>query len=309
MTQMVNPSAVFERTRVAFESDGIQCAGYLYRPAQAADPMPGVILANGFSNTMDWILPAYAEQFVAAGFAVLIFDYRYFGESEGEPRQLISVRRQREDIHAAIRFVRSQPGIDPNRIALWGTSLGGGHVIAVAAEDPQIAAVIVQVPGLDMVSAEARATIKIPGSVVLKLMLAAVRDAVQGWLGLPPYYAKVYGAPDETAVFSAPELKPRFETLEQRSKSWRNAFTPRFYLGLPRYQPGLMEKVTMPLLVCVADREVYSNPEFQVKLAGLAPRGELIRYPGDHFDFYHAIFEQVIRDEIEFLQRHLMQAT
>jgi uncharacterized protein len=302
-----NPSA-FERTRVSVESGGLNCAGYLYRPANASGNVPCVVMANGFSNTMDWILPAYAERFAAAGFAVLIFDYRYFGESEGQPRQLVSVKRQREDIRSAIRFARNQTSSDPNRIALWGTSLGGGHVIAVAAEEPRIAAVIAQVPGIDMVSKEARATIKIPISVILRLLAAAVRDAIQGFLGFAPYYAKVFGEPGETAVFTAPDLKQRFEALMKGNPTWRNAFTPRFYLALPRYQPGTMEKLNMPLLVCVADQEVYGNPAFQVKLAKQAPRGEVLRYPGEHFDIYHGMFEQVIADEIDFLRRHLIAA-
>ena len=304
-TEKLQRASMFERTRISFESNGLNCAGYLYRPLDVGGRLPCVILANGFSNTMDWILPAYAERFVEAGFAVLIFDYRYFGESEGQPRQLIDVKKQREDLRSAIRFARTLTGIDPDRIALWGSSLGGGHVIAVAAEEPSIAAVIAQVPGLDMVSKEARATIKVPTPVLLKLLGAAVRDAIQGFLGLPPYYAKVFGEPRETAVFSDPRLKSRFEALMKGSRTWRNEFTPRFYLALPRYQPGMMEKLTMPLLVCVAEQEVYSNPVFQTKIARQAPRGEVLHYPGEHFDFYHGLFDEVVADEIDFLQRHL----
>lgn len=302
--QSQSPSP-FVRTRIAFASGGVTCAGYLYRPAAASGGIPCVVMANGFSNTMDWILPAYAERFAAAGFAVLLFDYRHFGESEGEPRQLVSVKRQREDIGAAIGFARAQAGLDPNRLALWGTSLGGGHVIAVAAAEPHIAAVIAQAPGIDMVSKEARATIKVPQTVILKLLTAAVRDAIQGLFGLPPYYAKVFGEPGEVAVFTAPELRPRFDALMQGSATWRNQFTPRFYLALPRYQPGTAERLVMPLLVCVADQEVYANPAFQVKIGRQAPRGEVLHYPGEHFDLYHGLFAQVIADEIDFLQRHL----
>lgn len=118
--------ARFERARVTFQSGGVAVAGYLYRPSDTKGYLPCVVMANGFSGTMDWILPTYAERFAAAGFAALIFDYRYFGESEGQPRQLISVAQQREDIRNAIEFVRHYEGTDPRRIALWVTSLGGG---------------------------------------------------------------------------------------------------------------------------------------------------------------------------------------
>jgi alpha-beta hydrolase superfamily lysophospholipase len=126
---------------------------------------------------MDWILPSYAERFAVAGFAVLTFDYRCFGESEGQPRQLIDVKQQREDIRAATHFARRTEGIDPARIALWGTSLGGGHVIVVAADDPEIAAVIAQVPGIDLATKEARATIKVPARQIIRLLAAALKDA------------------------------------------------------------------------------------------------------------------------------------
>jgi dienelactone hydrolase len=296
-----------ESTRVTFESGGLALAGYLYRPSGAEGTLPCVVMANGFTGTMDWVLAPYAARFAAAGFAALIFDYRYFGESEGRPRQLVSVRRQREDIRRAVAFARAREGIDPQRIALWGTSLGGGHVIAIAAEQaeqPAVAAVIAQVPGLDMVRKEARATLKVPASVVT-LLAAAVRDAVQGVLGLPPYYAKVFGRPGETAVFSDPGLKPRFDALMATSPHWRNAFTPRFYLALPRFRPEAARGITVPLLVCVAEREVYGNPDFQAQVGRLAPRGEVLRYPAAHFDFYHGIFDRIVRDEIDFLRRHL----
>lgn len=302
------PSA-FERARVSFESGGLSCAGYLYRPRNVSGRVPCVVLANGFSGTMDWLLPAYAVRFAEAGFAVLIFDYRYFGESEGRPRQLLLTRLQREDVQAAVRFARNQAGIDPDRIALWGTSLGGGHVFYVAVEDPRIAAVVTQVPGFDLVSKAAAPLIKVPAALKLKLLVAILRDAVQGLLGLPPFYVKVYGDPGETAVFSDPQLKPRFEALMKGSATWKNAFTPRFYLSAPRYEPGTAEKLRAPLLVCIADGELYGNPQFQVKIGQLAPSGRVRHYSGDHFDFYHDMFDQVVADEIDFLQTHLIVAT
>jgi uncharacterized protein len=185
----------FERSKVAFLSSDVECVGYLYEPADTENKLPCIVLANGFSGTMDWLLPGYAERFVAAGFIVLVFDYRYFGESNGEPRQLVSVSRQRQDLREAIRFARSHRHIDPHRVALWGTSLGGGHVIAVAAEDAKIAAVVAQVPGIDMVNPKAKATIKVPATIILKLIGAAVLDALRGAIRMTPYYVKVFGKP------------------------------------------------------------------------------------------------------------------
>lgn len=129
---------------------------------------------------------------------------------------------------------------------------------------------------------------------------------MQGWFGLPPYYAKVFGEPGETAVFTDPSLKPNIDALIAKSPYWRNEFTPRFYLALPRFKLEAAQAITMPFLVCLADREVYGNPAFPAKIGQLAPRGEVLHYPAGHFDFYHGILDQVASDEIDFLRQHLV---
>src|SRR5207302_4500007 len=95
----------------------------------------------------------YAERFAAAGLHALAFDYRHFGASDGEPRQLIAIGEQLEDYAAAIAYARSLPGVDPARIAVWGTSYSGGHVVAVAVADGRVAAVISQTPAMDGLTA------------------------------------------------------------------------------------------------------------------------------------------------------------
>ena len=107
----------FTKDRVTFVSDGTKCYGYIYLPLDKLRA-PCILLANGFSGTMDYHLPSYAERFAIASFSVLLFDYRYFGESEGEPRQLIDTRKQREDIQSAIRFLKDHQSINSEKIVL-----------------------------------------------------------------------------------------------------------------------------------------------------------------------------------------------
>jgi len=143
---------VVEREDLNFRSGGRRCAAWLYRP-DGEGPHPCVVLAHGFAGTREGRLWAFAERFRDAGMAALVFDYRNFGDSEGEPRQLLSIPSQLEDWHAAIAFVRSFEEIDADRIALWGTSFAGGHVVRVAAEDGQVAAVVSQAPYTTGISA------------------------------------------------------------------------------------------------------------------------------------------------------------
>src|SRR5579864_6221258 len=137
-----------KRIDITFDSQGASCAAWLYYP-DSAGPYPCVILASGFGAIREMHLHAYAERFVQAGLAALVFDYRHFGASTGEPRQLLDIKQQLADWTAAISYVRTLDDIDPERIALWGSSFSGGHVIELAARDQHIAAVVAQVPFVD----------------------------------------------------------------------------------------------------------------------------------------------------------------
>src|SRR5690606_7112165 len=128
--------------------DGSLVRAWWYRPGRSG-PHPTVVMAHGFAGVKAAGLDAYASRFAAAGFAVVAFDYRSFGDSEGRPRQIIDIGRQLEDWEAVIEWARTHPEVDPARLALWGTSFSGGHVLVLAARHPEIAATIAQVPFVD----------------------------------------------------------------------------------------------------------------------------------------------------------------
>src|SRR6201999_944378 len=141
-TRVVRTGGGMTRRDVSFSSGGDRCAAWLYEGGPAS-----VVMAHGFAGVRVARLDAFAERFAAAGYSVLVFDYRCFGDSDGSPRQLLSVRMQLDDWRAAIAFARSLDGVE--QIALWGTSFSGGHVMAMAAEDPGVAAAISQNPFVD----------------------------------------------------------------------------------------------------------------------------------------------------------------
>ncbi len=185
---MFNPMTAPED--ICIPSRGEQLAAYLYRPESPHGDVPCVVMAHGFSATRDDGLPAYAEAFRDAGFAVVLFDYRHFGASTGEPRQLLDIGRQHDDYRAVVAWARRLDGIDPDRIVLWGSSFSGGHVLAVAAGDPRIAAVISQAPFTDAIpalyarAAEERRPPHSCGAV----------GSVVGRLGRPPQLAPAVGS-------------------------------------------------------------------------------------------------------------------
>ncbi|MDY6995671.1 MAG: alpha/beta fold hydrolase [Actinomycetota bacterium] len=270
-------------------------------------------MAHGFSGTMDWILPDFAADFAGAGLAVLLFDYRHFGTSPGQPRQLLDTRLQLEDLRNALAYARSREDLDGRRIALWGTSLGGSHVIDLAAADPAVAAVVANVPALDMYAGlrgRYRPPHFRPGPVATavataRLMAAATVDTVAGALRLPPHYLPVYGALGR-AAFSDPALADQFRQVQHSAASWRNEFTPRFLFHAPRYRAGTVERIGCPLLVTLARDDAQLSTPFVLQKISRARHAEVRLYPVGHFDMYHGIVrEEVAHDHREFLLRWL----
>ncbi|MEU4327866.1 alpha/beta hydrolase [Nonomuraea dietziae] len=217
-----------ERRKISFESGGTRCVGYLHLPEDLAEKVPCVVLCHGFSGTMDRLYP-HAERFAAAGLAALVFDYRNFGESGGQPRQFVDVSGQQDDLRGAIGFARSAQEIDADRILLWGNSLGGGHVISVAADDPGVTAVVAQIPFNGFAKVRDRSA-----SSTRKLQTVILWDALLGKLGLPPHYIPMVGAPGQLAVTATAEAEQHIKTLSGAGGLWRNSVAPRSLLTMAR---------------------------------------------------------------------------
>jgi hypothetical protein len=103
-------------------------------------------MAGGWCYVKEIVMPHYAEFFVDAGLACLLFDYRCLGASGGEPRQHLDPNAQIEDYKNAISFVQTLPEADPERIGIWGISYSGGHVLCVGATDPRVKCIVSTIP-------------------------------------------------------------------------------------------------------------------------------------------------------------------
>ena len=131
---------------VEFPSEAATLRGHLYLPDAKDAPPPAVVMAHGTSATITMVIDRYAEVFYGAGFAVLLYDHRNFGISDGEPRQEINPWIQARGYRDAITFLQQFPEIDAQRIGVWGDSFCGGEALVVAAIDERVKAVVVQCP-------------------------------------------------------------------------------------------------------------------------------------------------------------------
>src|SRR5712671_8011700 len=141
-----------QKRDVMFKSGETFAAAWLFLPDQArpGDRVPAVAMAHGFGAVKEMYLEPFARRFAAAGIAALVFDYRGFGSSGGEPRQRVFPHDQMEDYRNALTWLSLQSEIDADRLGVWGTSFSGGHVIQVAAHDPRVKAVVSQTGAMDL---------------------------------------------------------------------------------------------------------------------------------------------------------------
>jgi hypothetical protein len=123
-----------------FTGQGLRLAAIMevpYDVPSGTSQLPGVVLCQGPGGAKGGVLTDVSRRLNEAGFAVLYFDYRGFGESEGRPRIIIPME-QVEDIRCALTWLEQQPEVDPERLGLWGAATGGSHASYVAGIDNRV---------------------------------------------------------------------------------------------------------------------------------------------------------------------------
>jgi fermentation-respiration switch protein FrsA (DUF1100 family) len=289
------------RRDVSFLSDGERCRAWLFMPEAERPPL--VILGHGLGGTREYGLEPYARRFADAGLAALVFTYRHFGDSGGQPRQLLDIDRQLGDWAAALAYARSLDEVDPKRIALWGTSFGGGHVLIAAARDGDVAAVVSQCPFTDGVAAVRAAH---PRSLI-SAVGPVFRDQLARLRGKPPVMVPLVGPPGSAALMTSPDSEPGYRALIPPGAEFRNGVAARFLLHVGLHRPGRSaRKISAPILFCICDTDAVAPAQTALRYAATTPLAEVKRYPVGHFDIYRGEpFERAVGDQTEFLVRQL----
>jgi fermentation-respiration switch protein FrsA (DUF1100 family) len=291
-----------------FLSGGMKCAVTVVRPDTSSEvPIPAIVMAHGFGSPRALRLYAYAEQFAAAGYVAVVFDYRGFGDSEGEPRQLLDISMQHDDWKAALSFARSLPGIDADRIVAWGTSFGGGHVLTLAGRGEALAAVIAQVPHVSGPAA-VRAT-----GVTSSLRIAphAIRDQVNALLGRDPVYVPLVAGPGELGIMTTPDALPGLEQLIAGSNlaadAYRQDVAARIGLKIALYSPErVVSKIACPTLVQIARNDAITPCAVAERAARRIANATVRIYDCSHFDPYvEPAFTGIIADQLVFLRENV----
>ena len=283
-----------ESRRVNIYSDGTRLSGDLFYPkgSKAGDNLPVIILCHGWGGLRAHLNRDYAPAFAKSGYAVLTFDYRGWGDSDnrliingpmpkpdanGEVivharpvREIVDPRDQIEDVTSAIYFVSGEPMVNPERIGLWGSSLGGGHVVYVAATDGRVKCIVSQVGAMHHRG--------ISKQRVNKQAIARARGEIDQ---VPPDADKVKGLNG----------------------------TPN-YVRMAYFHPiDLADRLKIPVLIIDAEKEeLMKTNEHGQYLYGLLKDRVPVRYeilPGTHFEIYTKSRMAATKLAIEWFNQYL----
>jgi hypothetical protein len=273
------------REDVSFGCFGDTVRGW-YWPGRPGTRSPAILMAHGLSAVKEQRLAPFAEAFAAAGFAVLVIDFRCLGASDGEPRGQVIAQRQHDDLRAALAWLSARPDVDRGRIGLWGTSFSGGHALFLGGLDPRVGAVVAQVPAVSVARCF-EALVGVQAFAGLLQMLSEEQAARAS--GGEPAAIPVVDAAGGAQALGTPDAIAWFLDTAREAPGWVNSITLESVARAVEYVPEtFIERIApRPLLVIAAEQDSLIPVEFI--RAAMARAGEPKRlevWPCGHFDLY-----------------------
>ncbi|MBH0777921.1 alpha/beta hydrolase [Nocardia bovistercoris] len=265
----------------------------------------GIVMCHGFGGVASHI-DHYAALFADAGFAVLVYDHRGFGASDGYPRQEVDPHRQLADWRDAITFATAQPEFDDRYgVGIWGSSFAGGLAVVLAANDPRVRCVVAQIPNL---SGHRNARRLYTPEQIERIHRRAAIDRAARRSGAAPATVPIFSTdPAELCVFPGPIPTPAIAAAIAAG-TWTNTATLRSMEHLVEFEPcgWLTHLNSTPLLMIIAEDDRCTFTDIQrdcYELVGGTKK--LSSYPGGHFEAYTTYFEHTGPPARDWFIRHL----
>ncbi|ENV56234.1 hypothetical protein F951_02864 [Acinetobacter soli CIP 110264] len=260
-------------------------------------------MAHGFAGLRHFKLAAYAQKIAQAGYAVVLFDYRYWGGSTGKPRELVHLKQQIDDWKTVIQYMLASKLIDERRIVLWGTDLSGGYVLSLAAELKHVHAVIAQVPFID----GAESAKLYPLQQLPRALKLSSQDYMGAKVGLAPKTLPVI-AEQQLCFLPTSDSRLGYLSIVNPDFYWSGQVPARAFFQLLRFRPiQSVRNISVPVLFIAAKQDSLIPIDSSREAAtNIAPFVDYHEWNMQHFDVYHGIwFEKAIATQLEFLHRHI----
>lgn len=303
---------LFKRDDVVFNAEGVNLRGWLYTPVCQIPPrgFPIVVMAGGYATTKEFYSDNFAAKFASQGYAVLLYDHRGFGQSDGVPRYNVDPTVQVADYRNAITYATTLSLIDPERVGIWGSSYSGGECIVVAATDKRVKAVVAQVPTIfSTLTAKRRVNDKEAEDALLKRIN---QDRLKVMGGAELALIPLFGEPGSGAAYSTPDAIAWYsEAFKQVPYPIKKVVTLKSVDLSRGYNPGayLPFVAPTPLLMVIGERDYIVGTDIQLEAynnLALEPKGLHIVKGAGHFDVYTPpYFEEVSDVELQWFLTHL----
>jgi len=294
----------YDRREVSIAAEGVDLAGWLYRPA-GKDEVPVIVMSHGFACVKELYVDRFAECFVQAGFAVLLYDHRNFGASGGKLRGEIDPWQQIADMRDVVTWVSLQPGLDASHIGLWGSSYSGGHVLVLGAQDRRVSCVVAQVPTISGGQSFLR---RVPPGMVNTVLRQFSADRQGRMQGAEPKRRRVIPQGDDPGLYGGADAVAFWGAASEIAPSWENSVTLRSSELVSFYEPGLtIDRIgPTPLLMIVAGQDDVTPTDLALAAYERAVEPKRLRIvPGGHFDPYQARFDVASKEALEWFETHL----
>lgn len=296
------------RSDIDFKSNGATCRGWLYRPEGAKGPTPAIVMSHGFSAVKEMGLAEFAEGFCKAGFIVMAFDYRFLGASDGQPRGRIIPDEQHDDLRAALDWICAQPGVDPARIGMWGSSYAGGHSIYMGAYDPRVKVVVAQVPAMDPGHAMRATAGREVFEANLQMLLAdhAARNA-----GKPPGEIAIVAPEGEPCILAGQDCYDWFQRATAgKAPNWLNRTSLESVARLIEYAPANFIDFVAPkplLVIAATGDSLIPIADMRAFFARAGEPKTLVELDCGHFDVYpgERCYDDAARLATDWFKTHL----
>jgi len=306
------------RTEVRFASDGISLAGHLYRPPGSApsDRTPGLVMLGPFSSVKEQTLPHYAERLSDAGYSVLTFDSRGFGESDAAPRRPrwhYDPNEIIQDYCNAVSYMMTRADVDPDRVGVVGVCMGGGFAVSVGARDKRLKVVASVTGGYDIGGTFQRFL----GVEAFAAYFRTINELVQreyetGDVQYVPTIARALSAEAPVVAMPNEEAYSYYDrTHRDHAPTWSPkmtaaSFGPYFIYNAVAHAPLV---APTPLLIVHGTRDLFLLPEYAQATydAALGPKQLVWIETHNHIELYDQdpYVSKAVNALVGFLDKHL----
>ena len=304
--------------RIEFDTiDGVKLRGDFFAAKGAKSPV--IVMTQGLTLLKEHYIDDSARRFQAAGISALVYDHRSYGSSDGLPRHETNPLQQAEDYHDAVTAAMSQPGVDPDKVAIWGIGHSGGATMIAAGDDPRVKAVILNMPFYS----GAQDAKGFPPGILERAWLdredqtaAKTKSTsyVQPW---PTSLANANGEQGERTFLTSEHAWNFFNGSKKRSDAagtpWENKMTLQSFYYIAKVEPrDFISKIApRPMLYLAAQEDPLTGPlEAHKEVFAKAGKNAEFKVLTPHHlaTYFDDAFERSIGVQIEFLTRTLLKA-